>query len=38
LPLPEVNINRVVKGLIVEHGGAANLMAPLLEAGALKMA
>ena len=32
-----VNINRVVHGLIVEHGGAANLMMPLLEAGALKI-
>ncbi|MBP7584742.1 MAG: ester cyclase [Spirochaetes bacterium] len=32
-----VNINRVVHGVIVEHGGAANLMMPLLEAGALKI-
>ncbi len=30
-----VNINRVVNGKIVEHGGAANMLAPLLEAGAL---
>lgn len=32
-----VNINRVVHGLIVEHGGAANLLMPLLEAGAVKI-
>lgn len=32
-----VNINRVVDGLIVEHGGAANLFGPLLEAGVVKL-
>ncbi len=32
-----VNVNRVVNGKIVEHGGAANMLAPLLEAGALKI-
>jgi predicted ester cyclase len=32
-----VNINRVVDGLIVEHGGAANLMGPLLQAEVLKV-
>jgi len=33
-----VNINRVVDGRIVEHGGAANLFGPLLEAGAIRIA
>ena len=32
-----VNINRVVDGLIVEHGGAANLFGPLLEAGVVSL-
>ena len=32
-----VNINRVVAGLIVEHGGAANMLGPLLEAGVVKV-
>ena len=32
-----VNINRVVDGKIVEHGGAANLLGPLLEIGAIKI-
>jgi predicted ester cyclase len=30
-----VNINRVVEGRIVEHGGAANMLGPFLEAGSL---
>jgi predicted ester cyclase len=30
-----VNVDRVVDGRIVEHGGAANMLAPFLEAGAL---
>lgn len=30
-----VNVNRVVEGRIVEHGGAANLLGPFLEAGSL---
>lgn len=30
-----VNIDRVVEGRIVEHGGAANLLGPLLEIGAV---
>jgi len=30
-----VNIDRVVRGRIVEHGGAANLLGPLLEIGAV---
>ena len=30
-----VNIDRVVDGRIVEHGGAANLLGPLLESGAV---
>ena len=32
-----VNINKVVNGLIVEHGGAANLFEPLLEAKAIQI-
>ncbi len=32
-----VNLNRVVDGRIVEHGGAANLFGPLLEAGAIRL-
>jgi predicted ester cyclase len=31
-----VNVDRVVDGRIVEHGGAANLLGPLLEAGAVR--
>nr|NIT55791.1 ester cyclase [Fodinibius sp.]NIV10769.1 hypothetical protein [Fodinibius sp.]NIY24375.1 hypothetical protein [Fodinibius sp.] len=30
-----VNIDRVVNGLIVEHGGAADLLGPMLEIGAI---
>lgn len=30
-----VNVDRVVDGRIVEHGGAANMLGPFLEAGAL---
>jgi predicted ester cyclase len=30
-----VNIDRVVRGRIVEHGGAANVLGPLLEIGAI---
>lgn len=33
-----VNIDRVVNGRIVEHGGAANLLLPLLQSGAIKIA
>jgi hypothetical protein len=33
-----VNIDRVVGGRIVEHGGAANLLEPLLKIGAIQMA
>jgi predicted ester cyclase len=32
-----VNIDRVVLGRIVEHGGAANMLSPLLEAGAIRV-
>ena len=32
-----VNINRVEDGLIQEHGGAANLFGPLLEAGVIQL-
>jgi predicted ester cyclase len=31
-----VNIDRVVDGRIVEHGGAANMLGPLLAAGAIR--
>lgn len=30
-----VNVDRVVNGRIVEHGGAANMLGPLLEIGAI---
>lgn len=33
-----VNVDRVVGGRIVEHGGAANMLGPLLEIGAIKAA
>lgn len=32
-----VNVDRVVNGRIVEHGGAANLLFPLLEIGAIRV-
>lgn len=32
-----VNIDRVVGGRIVEHGGAANMLHPLLEIGAIRV-
>lgn len=32
-----VNIDKVVGGRIVEHGGAANMLEPLLEAGAVRV-
>jgi predicted ester cyclase len=32
-----VNADRVVGGRIVEHGGAANILGPLLEIGAIKV-
>jgi predicted ester cyclase len=32
-----VNINRIIDGRIVEHGGAANLLGPLIDAGAVKV-
>jgi predicted ester cyclase len=32
-----VNINKVIKGRIVEQGGAANLLGPLLEIGAIRV-
>lgn len=33
-----VNIDRVVDGRIVEHGGAADLLRPLLDIGAIRIA
>jgi predicted ester cyclase len=32
-----VNVDRIVDGRIVEHGGAANMLSPLLEAGAIRV-
>jgi hypothetical protein len=32
-----VNINKIIDGRIVEHGGAANLFEPLLEIGAIQI-
>jgi hypothetical protein len=32
-----VNVDRVVSGKIVEHGGAANMLGPLLEIGAVRV-
>ena len=32
-----VNINKVVNAKIVEHGGAANMLGPLLQIGAVKV-
>lgn len=32
-----VNVDGVVEGRIVEHGGAANMLGPLLEAGAIRV-
>ena len=33
-----VNVDRVIDGRILEHGGAANLLEPLLEIGAIRIA
>lgn len=32
-----VNVDRVVAGRLVEHGGAANMLGPLLEIGAVRV-
>ena len=32
-----VNLDKVINGRIVEHGGAANMLTPLLEAGAIRV-
>lgn len=32
-----VNVDKVIEGKIVEHGGAANMLGPLLESGALRV-
>ncbi|USN98301.1 MAG: ester cyclase [Phycisphaeraceae bacterium] len=37
LEFTAVNVDRVVGGLIVEHGGAANLLEPLLGCGAVSI-
>jgi len=37
LEMTAVNVDRVVDGRIVEHGGAANLLEPLLEIGAIEV-
>ena len=36
LTISAVNIDRVVDGRIIEHGGAANLLGPLIDAGAVR--
>ena len=33
-----VNVDKVVAGKIVEHGGAANMLEPFLEVGAIREA
>ena len=33
-----VNVDRVVEGKIIEHGGAVNMLGPFLEIGAIKVA
>ena len=38
LEMTAVNLDRVVDGRIVEHGGAADLLGPLLAAGAVQIA
>ncbi len=38
LVMTGVNVDRVVDGRIVEHGGAANLLEPLMECGAIRVA
>ena len=38
LVMTAVNVDRVVDGRIVEHGGAANMMEPLMKAGAIRVA
>jgi len=37
LEFTAVNIDRVVTGRIIEHGGAADLLEPLLESGAIRI-
>jgi len=37
LKMTAVNMDRVVDGLIVEHGGAANMMETFLEIGAIRI-
>jgi predicted ester cyclase len=37
LEFTAVNIDRVIDGRIIEHGGAADLLEPLLEAGAIRI-
>ena len=38
LEMTGVNVDRVVGGVIVAHGGAANLLEPLLDVGAIRVA
>lgn len=37
LTITGVNVDRIINGKIVEHGGAANLMEPLLKANAIRI-
>lgn len=32
-----VNVDKVVEGRIIEHGGATNMLGPLLEVGAIRI-
>lgn len=32
-----VNVDRIVNGRLVEHGGAANMLGPMLEAGLIRV-
>lgn len=38
LAMTGVNVDRVIDGRIVDHGGTANLLEPLLEIGAIRIA
>lgn len=37
LEFTAINVDKIVDGKIVEHGGAANLLFPFLEAGVIKV-
>ena len=37
LEFTAINVDKIINGKIVEHGGAANLLFPFLDAGAVKI-